>query len=99
MDLEKESTLIKVDTGKSKDLSELCARLLELQRQITRCEENIKELRRQARKTPRIDGAIARLSDTEGYIRMLTRYLRHGDWCSNFWGQDQEFKTQWKKIA
>ena len=49
MDLEKESTLIKVDTGKSKDLSELCARLLELQRQITRCEENIKELRSQER--------------------------------------------------
>ena len=62
-------------------------------------QEKLPELRRQARKTPRIDGAIARLSDTEGYIRMLTRYLRHGDWCSNFWGQDQEFKTQWKKIA
>ena len=49
MDLEKESALIKVDTGKSQELSELCARLLELQRQITRCEENIKELRSQER--------------------------------------------------
>ena len=42
MDLEKESTMIKVDTGKSQDLSELCARLLELQRQIKKCEDNIK---------------------------------------------------------
>ena len=49
MDLEKESTMIKVDTGKSQELSELCTRLLELQRQITRCEENIKELRSQER--------------------------------------------------
>ena len=45
MDLEKESTMIKVDTGKSQDLSELCARLLELQRQIKKCEDNIKNLR------------------------------------------------------
>ena len=49
MDLEKESTIIKVDTGKSQDLSELCARLLELQKQITRCEENIKNLRSEER--------------------------------------------------
>ena len=44
MDLEKESALIKVDTGKSQELSELCTRLLEHQKQITRCEENIKNL-------------------------------------------------------
>ena len=49
MDLEKESALIKVDTGKSQELSELCTRLLELQKQITRCEENIKNLRSEER--------------------------------------------------
>ena len=49
MDLEKESALIKVDKGKSQELSELCTRLLELQKQITRCEENIKNLRSEER--------------------------------------------------
>ena len=49
MDLEKESALIKVDTGKSQELSELCTRLLELQKQKTRCEENIKNLRSEER--------------------------------------------------
>ena len=49
MDLEKESALIKLDTGKSQELSELCTRLLELQKQITRCEENIKNLRSEER--------------------------------------------------
>ena len=49
MDLEKESTLIKVDTGKSQELSELCTRLLELQKQIIKCEENIKNLRNEER--------------------------------------------------
>ena len=49
MDLEKESTLIKVDTGKSQELSELCTRLLELQKQITKCEDNIKKLRNEER--------------------------------------------------
>ena len=49
MDLEKESTEIKVDTGKSQELSELCTRLLELQKQITKCEENIKNLRGEER--------------------------------------------------
>tara|TARA_R100000388_G_scaffold15547_1_gene12393 strand:- start:73 stop:618 length:546 start_codon:yes stop_codon:yes gene_type:complete len=49
MDLEKESTMIKVDTGKSQELSELCTRLLELQKQITKCEDNIKNLRNEER--------------------------------------------------
>jgi hypothetical protein len=49
MDLEKESTMIKVDTGKSQELSELCTRLLELQKQITKCEDNIKKLRNEER--------------------------------------------------
>ena len=49
MDLEKESTMIKVDTGKSQELSELCTRLLELQRQIKKCEDNIKNLRNEER--------------------------------------------------
>ena len=62
-------------------------------------QEQLPELRRQARKTPRVEGAIARLADIEGYIRMLTRYLRHGDWCSDFYGKDQEFKMKWKRSA
>ncbi len=61
-------------------------------------QELLPALRKQARKTPRIEGAKARLADVQGYIKMLTRYLRHGDWCSNFYGKDQEFKTKWKVI-
>ena len=42
MDLEQESTLINVDTDKVKSISELCNRLLDLQEQARRIEENLK---------------------------------------------------------
>ena len=42
MDLERESTLINVDTDKVKSISELCNRLLDLQEQARRIEENLK---------------------------------------------------------
>ena len=42
MDLEQESTLINVDTDKVKSISELCNRLLDLQEQARRIEDNLK---------------------------------------------------------
>ena len=35
----------------------------------------------------------------KAYIRMMEHYLRTGDWISNFMGQDEEKKTQWKCVA
>ena len=42
MDLAQESTLINVDTDKVKSISELCNRLLDLQEQAKRIEDNLK---------------------------------------------------------
>ena len=36
---------------------------------------------------------------TKAYIRMTEHYLRTGDWISDFMGQDEEKKTQWKCVA
>ena len=35
----------------------------------------------------------------KAYIRMMEHYLRTGDWISDFMGDDEEKKTQWKCIA
>ena len=37
--------------------------------------------------------------NTKAYIRFMEHYLRTGDWISNFMGDDEEKKTQWKCIA
>ena len=37
--------------------------------------------------------------NAKAYIRMMEHYLRTGDWISNFMGQDEEMKTQWKCVA
>ena len=42
MDLEQESAKITVDTDQSKQLSELCNKMLDLQEQAKRLEENLK---------------------------------------------------------
>ena len=35
----------------------------------------------------------------KAYIRMMEHYLRTGDWISDFMGDDEEKKTQWKCVA
>ena len=35
----------------------------------------------------------------KAYIRFMEHYLRTGDWISNFMGDDEEKKTQWKCVA
>ena len=35
----------------------------------------------------------------KAYIRFMEHYLRTGDWISDFMGDDEEKRTQWKCIA
>ena len=37
--------------------------------------------------------------NAKAYIRMMEHYLRTGDWISDFMGDDEEKKTQWKCVA
>ena len=46
--------------------------------------------------------SIADIINADGakaYIRMMEHYLRTGDWISDFMGDDEEKKTQWKCVA
>ena len=61
--------------------------------------ERLPELRRQAHKKPIIKGAMAELKSVQGYITMINYYLRHGDWISDYFGENQERRTKWKRIA
>lgn len=49
MDLEAESTRIKVDTDVTKDIAQSCNKLLGLQEQMSKCEEHLKSLQTEAR--------------------------------------------------
>ena len=57
-----------------------------------------KELLTVERKAVRdnIKGAIARAASHEGYIRHCEYYLKHGDWCDDFYGEYQEKRVRWK---
>ena len=37
--------------------------------------------------------------NVKAYIRNMEHYLKSGDWISNFMGDNEEKKTQWKCIA
>ena len=37
--------------------------------------------------------------NAKAYIRMMEHYLRTGDWISDFMGDNEEKKTQWKCVA
>ena len=37
--------------------------------------------------------------NAKAYIRFMEHYLRTGDWISDFMGDDEEKKTQWKCVA
>ncbi len=60
-----------------------------------------KELLTVERKAVRdnMKGAIARVASIEGYIRNCEYYLKHGDWCDNFYGEYQEKRVRWKKVV
>jgi len=46
-----------------------------------------------------IKGAIAQVSNCEGYIRNLQYYLKHGDYCDDRYGAYQEKRISWKMIT
>ena len=56
-------------------------------------EELVKEHRKDVRN--KIAGAISKQASCEGYIKQMRHYLRHGDWCSDFYGKDEEYKITW----
>ena len=60
-----------------------------------------KELLTVERKAVRdnIKGAISRAASIEGYIRNCEYYLKHGDWCDDFYGEYQEKRVRWKKVV
>ena len=46
-----------------------------------------------------VKGARARYYDIEGYIRFMNHYLKHGDWVSDVYGENQEKRIKWRVIA
>ena len=46
-----------------------------------------------------VKGARARYYDIEGYIRFMNHYLKHGDWISDVYGENQEKRIKWRVIA
>jgi len=47
----------------------------------------------------KIKGSIARLANHESYIRVMTRYLRDGDWTDMFYGEHQEKKVSRRNVT
>ena len=45
-----------------------------------------------------VKGAISDYHYCQAYIREMRQYLRTGTWISDFYGENQEFKTFWRVI-
>ena len=60
-----------------------------------------KELLTVERKAVRdnMKGAISRAASIEGYIRNCEYYLKHGDWCDDFYGEYQEKRVKWVTVV
>ena len=59
--------------------------------------EQLTEYRASVRRD--IKGAIAQVSNCEGYIRNLQYYLKHGDYCDDRYGAYQEKRVSWQTIT
>ena len=35
----------------------------------------------------------------EGYIRHMRHYLKHGDWCNDFYGHYEDKRIKWQTIV
>ncbi len=46
-----------------------------------------------------VKGAKAKYHSAEGYIRHLKHYLKHGDYCDNYYGAYGEKKIKWQTIT
>ena len=44
-------------------------------------------------------GAIAKRSMRDGYVKDMRHYLRTGDWISLFYGKDMKNKTKYRTVA
>ena len=46
-----------------------------------------------------VKGAIAKVASIQGYIRQMEYYLKHGDWCSDTYGEYEQHSTKWKVVV
>ena len=46
-----------------------------------------------------VKGAKMKYHAAEGYIRHMRHYLKHGDWCSDFYGHYEDKKIKWQTIV
>ena len=60
-------------------------------------QEKLKEARAEDRRG--VKGAHAEVKSLEGYIRNMNRYLRDGDWCDEFYGEDMNKKIKWRSLV
>ena len=46
-----------------------------------------------------INGSIAKLASVNGYLKIMSHYLKHNDWTGNYYGKDEHMRVRWKTIA
>ena len=46
-----------------------------------------------------VKGAKAKYHSAQGYIRQMRHYLKHGDWCTDFYGPYEEKRIKWVTIT
>ena len=61
--------------------------------------ELVKKHKSDARMKQPVKGAIAKAASAEGYIRHCEAYLANGDWIDAFYGEFQESRVVWERIA
>ena len=59
----------------------------------------LKKHKSDARMKQPVKGAIAKAASAEGYIRHCEAYLANGDWIDDFYGEFQESRVVWERIA
>jgi hypothetical protein len=45
-----------------------------------------------------VKGSHSKLAESMGYVRNMQHYLKHGDWCDEFYGEYAEKRVMWKTI-
>ena len=61
--------------------------------------ELVKKHKSDARMKQPVKGAIAKAASAEGYIRHCEAYLANGVWLDDFYGEFQESRVVWQRIA
>lgn len=60
-------------------------------------QEKLKDARAEDRRG--VKGAHAEVKSLEAYIRNMNKYLRDGDWCDEFYGEDMNMKIKWRCLV